>query len=287
MEFHCAYAIFIRVHTSSVKPPSPPSVREQARCGFTLIELLVVIAIIAILAAMLLPALSRAKSKAEGAGCLNNLRQVQLAWFMYSHDNNEVFAENPGAVLTTNSWVTGKLSWDFPPSGINPANTNILYLILGELGPYVAKNTGIFRCPADKFPGQAGTRVRSISMNSTVGDVAKVNSRENPGWKVFLKSGDLTAMSASKLWVVLDEQPDSLNDSLFLVRMTGNKWVDVPASYHNGACGLSFADGHAEIKKWLDPNSFQPVMRVNPSLGNEKPAPRDVAWIQERTSFKP
>jgi prepilin-type N-terminal cleavage/methylation domain-containing protein/prepilin-type processing-associated H-X9-DG protein len=274
------------MHSSSVKPPRPSPVSRREVFGFTLIELLVVIAIIAILAAMLLPALTKAKSKAEGIGCLNNLRQIQLGWFMYAHDNNEVFAENPGDVLTTNSWVTGKLRWDFPPSGINSANTNILYLILCELGPYVAKNTGIFRCPADKVPGQAGTRVRSISMNSTVGDVGGVNARQNPGWKVFMKSADLSALAPSQLWIVLDEQPDSLNDDLFYVSMTGNVWVDVPASYHNGACGISFGDGHAEIKKWHDPNSYQPVMKVNPSLGNQKPAPNDVAWLQQRTSVK-
>jgi len=274
------------VHSSSVKPPHPSSPRRRAASGFTLIELLVVIAIIAILAAMLLPALTKAKSKAEGVGCLNNLRQIQLGWFMYAHDNNEVFTENPGSNITPNSWVTGRLSWDFPPSAINSANTNTLYLTICELGPYVAKNTGIFRCPADKVPGQAGTRVRSISMNSTVGDVGGVNAKQNPGWKVFMKSGDLSALTPSQLWIVLDEQPDSLNDDLFFVSMTGNVWVDVPASYHNGACGISFGDGHAEIKKWRDPNSYQPVMKVNPSLGNQKPAPNDVAWLQQRTSVK-
>jgi prepilin-type N-terminal cleavage/methylation domain-containing protein/prepilin-type processing-associated H-X9-DG protein len=274
------------MRTQPVKTMKLYALKREVVPGFTLIELLVVIAIIAILAAMLLPALSKAKSKAEGIVCLNNLKQVQLAWFMYAHDNNERLAENPGATITPKSWVTGIMKWDLPPSGVWTDNTNTLRLTECEIGPYVAKNTGIFRCPADKVPGQAGPRVRSISMNSAVGDVGGVNTRLNPGWKMFLKSSDFSTLGPSQCWVFLDEQPDSINDDLFFVSMTGNLWVDVPASYHNGACGFSFGDGHAEIKKWRDPNSIQPVRMITPSAGNQKPAPNDVPWLQQRTSVK-
>ncbi len=262
------------------------SLPKSGRSGFTLIELLVVIAIIAILAALLLPALVKARSKAEGITCLNNLKQVQLAWFMYAQDNRERLAENPGATITQNSWVTGIIKWDLPPAGLWTDNYNPHRLTDCEIGPYVAKNTGIFKCPADKVPGQGGARIRSLSMNSTVGDVTGVTANLNPGWKVFLKTSDFTTLGPAQCWVLLDEQPDSINDDLFFVSMSGIQWVDVPASYHNNACGFAFADGHAEIKKWRDPNSIQPVLRTNPSAGLFQPAPNDVPWLQQRTTVK-
>lgn len=263
-----------------------------SRRGFTLIELLVVIAIIAILAAMLLPVLSKAKLKAQGVCCLNNLKQLQLAVTMYTGDNQERFPENPGAGTSLNSWVAGVMSWD---NSVQPnlENTNTYLLTAGEIGPYVSKCTGIFKCPADTIPGALGTRVRSVSMNGFVGDVNNIASyisgQATHDWQRFLKSGDLTRLGAANAWVILDECPDSINDSFFAVRMqpdTTAKWTDVPASTHNGAGGFSFADGHSEIKKWLDANTKAAVRRLSPCPDNERYSPDDITWLQQRTTTK-
>ena len=262
------------------------------RLAFTLIELLVVIAIIAILAAMLLPALSKAKLKAQGVYCMNNLKQVQLAIIMYADDNQDNLPENPGAATGPPAWVHGQMTWDSSVQA-NTQNTNAVLMLSGEIGPYLANNAGAFKCPADAFPGARGPRVRSYSMNGFVGDVANIANYINgavPGWQRFLKSSDIAKMGAVNLWVLLDECPDSINDGFFSVRMQPNasaKWTDVPASTHNGAGGFSFADGHAEIKKWQDGNTLAPV-RHKVGMGcpdNEQYSPSDIVWMQQRTSI--
>jgi prepilin-type N-terminal cleavage/methylation domain-containing protein/prepilin-type processing-associated H-X9-DG protein len=268
------------------------NIQRQNNCGdskkllgFTLIELLVVIAIIAILAAMLLPVLSKAKSKAQGIYCLNNLKQMQLAWAMYADENNGRLAENRGGNPGP-QWTTGVLNWLF-----NPANTNTATLVAGELGPYVGKSVGIFKCPADQIPAADGPRDRSISMNGYVGDTTSimtgVNNNSGPAkWNEYLKSSDLNQPGPAMTWVFLDEHPDSLNDPFFSVPMnkTPPSWDDGPASYHNGACGFSFADGHSEIHKWLDSNTLQPVRKTAGWGGLGRQSPTDFAWIQARST---
>ena len=266
------------------KPPLPLLARERKnsrRSGFTLIELLVVIAI---LAGLLLPTLAKAKQKAEQIGCVSNLKQLQYAWFLYAGDNNDSVATNAGAFsINLGSWVTGWLDWGIgAPAG---ANTNRQYLTDGALGPYTLKTLGVYKCPADKQPGANGPRVRSVAMNMFGGDYN--NSAVNFGqgaYQQYKKMSAFTRPGAAMTWVFLDECPDSINDGLFTLWMTRADWDDVPSSTHNGGGGFSFADGHAEVKRWLDGNTKFPVVRRNPCPRTGLTSPRDHRWMQDRTS---
>ena len=290
----------------------PAGLRHGSFGAFTLIELLVVIAIIAILAALLLPALAKAKAKAQGIGCLSNTKQLALAWRMYSDDFNDRVANNYGVQQTIDAinakvfdnWVNNVMEWTASGSTEDVSITNNAWVINGVLGKYTSGAINVYKCPADVYlsPAQRNAgwtrRNRSLSMNSMFGrfsighdpSVDPTVIGHNWGfqeYKQFLKQNDVPR--PSKTWLFVDEHPDSINDGYFITNPDDNHWDDVPAAYHNGACGFSFADGHSEIRKWKSTSSkYTSVGYVNPPspiMYFDNAGYVDYNWYKERTGF--
>jgi prepilin-type N-terminal cleavage/methylation domain-containing protein/prepilin-type processing-associated H-X9-DG protein len=279
---------------------------RDARGGFTLIELLVVIAIIAILAAMLLPTLSRSKLKTQGVQCMNNGKQMMLAWRLYCDDNVDKVPSAWGYAGT--DWIPFDLemNWSGNPAtdGLNPNNWDVEVVIKKSLlWPYCGNSVGIWRCPSDSkylciapsgpYKGQALPRQRSVSMLSWFNAIDADAFAGCAGYTKYRKMGQVLNPGPALTILFLDERCDSINDGEWCTSMNGwpdkpQQWVmiDFPGSYHGGAGGVSFVDGHSEIHKWRDPRTTPPIGKLQglnvPSANNQ-----DVFWMMEHSTRKP
>ena len=254
--------------------------------GFTLIEVLVVIAIIAILAAMLLPALAKAKQKAQGIQCVSNLKQLSLAWLMYVGDANGILPWNGDEASQPPSPTAAPIAANYLPQwcpGVqNSAQaSDPTWVQAGCIYPYI-KTVAVYRCPADNSVWPRGAlgkpRTRSMSMNAWLHPYDVWNS--DGKCRIFKKDSDLATIGAVNIWTFIDENPYSINDGYFACDPLDNVWYDYPATYHNNAGGISFCDGHAQIKKWRDASVIN-QRTENPSSLTPSPVNcPDLPWLQ-------
>ena len=274
-----------------------PIVRRAGLHAFTIPELLITIALIFLLASILLPALTRAKEQGKSTICVSNLRQLGLALHIYAGDHDDMLPYNMGrdgidrtvASGELRNWANNVMSWE-----LDSYNTNTMLLAKGGLGPYVGGVVKVFKCPSDtalsKVQRDAGwnERVRTVSMNAMLGNAGEfmmdgVNTN-NPTYRQFMRLGEVP--EPSRIFAFIEEHPDSINDGYFLNRFYSDRWIDLPASFHNGGAALAYADGHAELHYWR--------------FGHTKPPPRpdaaglpliipsgqrgDYYWVMSQTS---
>jgi prepilin-type processing-associated H-X9-DG protein len=224
-----------------------------------MIELLVVLALIAVWAIMLTPGLAHTRQNVRAIRCLNNLRQMQTGWRIYAADSEDVMLPNaPLGSAASDSWCGGA----FEDWYNSDANTNPAPYLASLLAPYVGKQIGLYRCPGDNIPSINGPRIRSYSMNGQMGCIYNKSTVTdyNLGYSAYVKVTELTgSLPPAMALVFCEENMCSLNDGFLQVNDNNPLWPDVPGSYHNGGMGISFADGHVELHKWVTGALLIPV----------------------------